>query len=268
MSANSPTREVAKRVFASEFNDASFTFKESDDERAPVYLLLPTGTRANRVFITGTLTEKEDVGEDDEYWRARVNDGTGTFYIYAGQYQPEAANKIREVEAPTRVAVVGKPRTYEQDDGTVNVSIRPERITEVDKETRETWTITTAERTGERLSAFKEWQKAAADAPDGEASAINEYASMASEQYDPSLRSYQYLCLEALEQLELVDEIGELTGLDEADSEESSEEDGAADEGDAGQEAADDPTGEDSDETTDTTNPDEDATADANTAEQ
>ncbi len=33
-----------------EFNDASYTFKESDDDRAPVYVLLPTGQRDNRVF--------------------------------------------------------------------------------------------------------------------------------------------------------------------------------------------------------------------------
>jgi len=42
--SNAPTREVARRVFASEFNDAEFTFKESDDERAPLYALLPTGS--------------------------------------------------------------------------------------------------------------------------------------------------------------------------------------------------------------------------------
>ncbi|MDY7082565.1 MAG: DNA-binding protein, partial [Halobacteria archaeon] len=46
-------REVAKRVFAGEFRDASHTFKESDDERAPSYLLLPTGQKANRVFVVG-----------------------------------------------------------------------------------------------------------------------------------------------------------------------------------------------------------------------
>ena len=65
--SESVSREVAQRVFAGEFNDASYTFKESDDDRAPVYLLLPSGERANRVFIVGTLTETEDVGEDNEY---------------------------------------------------------------------------------------------------------------------------------------------------------------------------------------------------------
>src|SRR6056297_3755167 len=134
-----PTREVARRAFAREFNDAGYTFKESDDERAPVYLLLPTGERANRVFVVGTLTATEDVGDESEYWRGRVVDPTGTFFVYAGQYQPEAAAVLRDTEPPAYVSIVGKPRTYDTDDGTVNVSLRPESISIVDDATRDRW---------------------------------------------------------------------------------------------------------------------------------
>ncbi|MFD1570734.1 RPA family protein [Halorubrum laminariae] len=187
MSQSAPTREVARRVFASEFNDAGFTFTESDDERAPVYALLPTGESANRVFFVGTLTEKEDVGEDSEYWRGRIVDPTGTFFVYAGQYQPEAASKLRELDAPAYVAVVGKPRTYETDDGTVRVSVRPESITEVDADTRDRWVVETANRTIERVTAFD----------DG-----NEYARMAREEYDFDPETYKAAALSALEDLD------------------------------------------------------------------
>ena len=177
MSANAPMREVARRAFATEFNDASHTFKESDDERAPAYQLLPTGEKANRVFFVGTLTEKEDIGEDNEYWRGRIVDPTGTFFVYAGQYQPEAASTLRDLEPPAYVAVVGKPRTYETDDGSVNVSVRPESITVVDAATRDRWVVETAERTVERVAAF---------ADEG-----NEYARMAEDRY-PDLDPDQY----------------------------------------------------------------------------
>ncbi len=193
MSAEVPTREVARRVFAQEFNDASYTFKESDDERAPVYLLLPSGAPANRVFLVGTLTEKEDVGDDNEYWRGRIVDPTGTFFVYAGQYQPEAANALRELEPPAYVAVVGKPRTYETDDGNINVSVRPESITQVDATTRDRWVVETAERTLDRIETF-----------DDEA---DEYARMAREQYDPSLGTYRDAVISALESLEDTDEL-------------------------------------------------------------
>ena len=183
-----PTREVARRAFAREFNDASYTFKESDDERAPVYLLLPTGERANRVFVVGTLTETEDVGDESEYWRGRVVDPTGTFFVYAGQYQPEAAGVLRDTEPPAYVAVTGKPRTYETDDGSVNVSLRPESITVVDAATRDRWVVETAERTVERLERFA----------DGE----GEYVAMAREHYGDDVSEYREAVVEALEGIE------------------------------------------------------------------
>ncbi|AZH24691.1 RPA family protein [Haloplanus aerogenes] len=191
--SQAPTREVARRVFAREFNDASHTFKESDDERAPVYLLLPTGERANRVFLVGTLTEKEDVGEDDEYWRGRIVDPTGTFFVYAGQYQPDAASTLRELEPPAYVAVVGKPRTYETDDGSVNVSVRPESITAVDSTTRDRWVVEAAQRTLERVATFEDES--------------NEYARMAREEYDLAVDDYRAMALAALEGLDETDEL-------------------------------------------------------------
>jgi RPA family protein len=199
--ATTPTREVARRAFAGEFNDASFTFKESDDDRAPVYLLLPTGQKVNRVFVVGTLMDTEDVGDDSEYWQGQVIDPDGDrFYMYAGQYQPDAASMLRELEPPAYVAVVGKPRTYETDDGEVNVSVRPESITEVDAATRDRWVVETARRTLERIEAF-------AAAADDDSAGVDEYVGMAREEYDLPVENYRRLAVEALESLEDEDEL-------------------------------------------------------------
>ena len=187
--SSTPTREVARRVFAREFNDATYTFKESDDDRAPLYALLPTGQRANRVFVVGTLTETEDVGQDSEYWQGRIVDPDGgTFFTYAGQYQPDAASMLRDLEPPEYVAVVGKPRTYETDDGSVNVSIRPESLTPVDEATRSRWVVETAERTLERIRAFEAEE--------------DEYIRMAKAEYDLPVENYRRVAVEALESLE------------------------------------------------------------------
>ena len=206
MSASVPTREVARRAFATEFNDATYTFKESDDDRAPVYSLLPTGQRANRVFVAGTLTETEDVGNDSEYWRGRIVDPTGTFFTYAGQYQPEATSVLREAETPAYVTVVGKPRTYETDEGDVNVSLRPESISVVDDATRNRWVVETAERTLDRIEAF-------GAAADGDAAA-DEYATMAETQYGAELSTYRDAVVSALETLEGDGEDAEAVGAE------------------------------------------------------
>ncbi|RKS75911.1 hypothetical protein BDK61_4529 [Haloarcula quadrata] len=182
-----PMRELAQRAFAGEFNDAGYTFRESDDDRAPVYALLPTGAKANRVFVVGTLTETDDVGSDDEYWQGRIVGPTGTFFTYAGQYQPEAAAMLREVDPPVFVALVGKPRTYETDDGDTNVSLRPEHLTVVDADTRNRWVTETAKRTLERLKRFDD--------------DTNEYAAMAREEYDTDPDQYRQTVIQALEEL-------------------------------------------------------------------
>jgi len=143
-------REVAYRIFAAEFNDADFSFSESDEERAPSYVVTPTGARANRLFVVGVLTEIEEVSED--VLRARVVDPTGAFVLYAGQYQPDEQAFLERAEPPMFVAVTGKARTFQPEDSDqVFTSIRPESISEVDAETRDRWVIQAAEQTTERI---------------------------------------------------------------------------------------------------------------------
>jgi RPA family protein len=144
-------REVAYRLFAAEFEDADFSYAESDEERAPNYVVTPTGARVNRLFVVGVLTEVEQV--NDDVVRARVVDPTGAFVVYAGQYQPEALAALESAETPSFVAVTGKARTFEPDDSdVVYTSIRPETVSEVDAETRDRWVVTTAERTVDRVA--------------------------------------------------------------------------------------------------------------------
>jgi len=151
------SREVAKRIFAEELKSSNYSFRDGEDQHqyAPSYLLTPTGAKCNRVFIVGTLTEKDDIGSDTEYWRGRVVDPTGSILIYAGQYQPEAAQILACMEAPSYVAVVGKPNLYQTDDGNIIISLRAESISRVDENTRNQWIIDTARRTMERLDTLK-----------------------------------------------------------------------------------------------------------------
>ncbi|GGL54260.1 hypothetical protein [Halocalculus aciditolerans] len=148
-----PSREVAWRVFASEFDDADFSYAESDEERAPNYVVTPSGARINRLFVVGVLTEVEDVNED--VVRARIVDPTGAFVVYAGQYQPDALASLESAETPSFVALSGKARTFEPDDAdVVYTSIRPESVNEVDADTRDRWVVRTAEQTLDRVNTM------------------------------------------------------------------------------------------------------------------
>jgi len=155
MSDDGPgAREVAHRVFAAEFDDASLSYSESDEERAPNYVVTPTGARVNRLFVAGVLTEVERV--NDETRRGRVVDPSGAFVTYAGQYQPEAQAFLERAEPPAFVALTGKARTFEPEDSDrVFTSVRPESLNEVDADTRDRWVVSAAEATLDRLAVFE-----------------------------------------------------------------------------------------------------------------
>jgi len=144
-------REVAWRVFAAEYDDSDFDYSESDEERAPNYVVTPTGARVNRLFVVGVLTEVEAVSDD--VLRGRVVDPTGAFVLYAGQYQPDEMAFLENASPPAFVAVTGKARTFQPDDSDrVFTSIRPESINRVDADTRDRWVVQTAEQTLSRVS--------------------------------------------------------------------------------------------------------------------
>ncbi|MCK4458766.1 MAG: DNA-binding protein [Methanosarcinales archaeon] len=181
-------REVAYRIFAHELRDTSVALeRDLDDMYAPQYVLTPTGAKVNRVFIVGTLTEKENIGEDVEYWRARISDPTGTFFVYAGQYQPDATRVITDAAVPEFLAVVGKVGVYTTEDGNILTSIRPETITVVDAETRDRWVLETARQTLDRIRELD----------DGSSPSIE----MVQEHYSLDIEQYRQMAISALESM-------------------------------------------------------------------
>lgn len=171
------TREIAHRLFACEFDAATLEYADSDEERAPKYVITPSGARVNRLFVVGVLTEVERVNE--EVVRARVVDPTGAFVVYAGQYQPDALAFLERADPPAFVAVTGKANTFRPEDSDrVYTSVRPESIAEVDAETRDRWTVQAAEHTLRRVSEFtRVLDGGESDPTSGVALAREEYAT-------------------------------------------------------------------------------------------
>lgn len=148
-------REVAHRLFAAEFDDVELSYSEGNEERAPNYVVTPTGARINRLFTVAVLTEVESVNEN--MLRARIVDPSGAFVTYAGQYQPDERAFLDRADPPTFVGLTGKARTFEPDDADrIYSSVRPESVNEVDGETRDRWIVGAAETTLTRLAVFEQ----------------------------------------------------------------------------------------------------------------
>jgi len=180
-------REPARRVFAAELREATYHFKDGEDEKSPTYVLLPTGERCNRVLFIGSMTHKEKKGEQNVFYQVRVADPTGTFFLNASQYQQEAMTQISKIEPPAFVAVVGKPSVYEAPDGRVFVSVRAESVTVVDKEMRNCWVLDAGEQTLKRIEAYGQTTD----------------SQRAKERYNADMTVYKKMAYEALTQITL-----------------------------------------------------------------
>jgi RPA family protein len=151
-------REPSKRVFAAEFRATKLSKKFSDDEKAPTFVITPTGEIASRILIAGIFTEKEkhiiDSGKSIMY-KARLNDGTGEYIVGAGSFQPDAMMQIAKIEPPAFVMVVGKPRLFTTEEGAIFTSVNADSVTVVDKETRDMWKLEAAKATLDRIAKME-----------------------------------------------------------------------------------------------------------------
>jgi RPA family protein len=205
------TREVARRVFAAEFDDATLSYSEGDEERAPNYVVTPTGARINRLFAVGALTEVEAV--NDEIVRGRVADPTGVFVSYAGQYQPDAMAFLERATPPSFVSLTGKARTYQPDDSDrIFTSVRPESLNEVDADTRDRWVVAAAEATLDRVATTAAALKIDARGDDlratlesrGVEGALAQGVALALDHYEPTEHYLEAVRTMAVQGLELV----------------------------------------------------------------
>lgn len=199
-------RETAHRAFAQEFNASRHEIK-GQGEKDPSFLVTPLGAKVNRIHVVGVCTDIEPVGESGETWRARISDPTGVFTVYAGQYQPEAAQALSQIQPPQFVAVTGKARTYEPEPGSMFVSIRPEAISVVDEATRDQWILDTARRTRDRLKAVNAVRADPKVTPEalqghGLSKAVAEGALLAQQNYGlTDVTRYQVMLRQALEHM-------------------------------------------------------------------
>jgi len=149
-------REVAWRVFSEEYNSSTLEYT-GEGEKPVSYIITPLGAKINRMLVVGVATDIESLGEQDKpRYRARIADPTGTFYVSAGEYQPSAAASLSKMSPPAFAAVVGKSRAYTPEEGVKYLSIRPERVVEVDAAARDHWILETAKSTLLRIDAMKD----------------------------------------------------------------------------------------------------------------
>ena len=217
-------REHAWRVFAMEYNDTMVSLK-GEGKMAPSYVLTPLGGKVNRLFFVGVLTDVEVMSEDGSFVRAHVSDPTGVFTLFSGQYQPEMTSKLQSLEVPSFVAVTGKSRSYQPEDGDMMyASVRPEEIVDVDASIRDEWILEAIEHTKNRIEAVKEGLSMESVTVDelvnlGFNKPVSEGVSLAFEEYDRLMvEKYVQMLQDAIDYVSMGEQAEALSATPQVDS--------------------------------------------------
>jgi RPA family protein len=138
--------EGAARVFAGDFSGSTLLVQASDGESA-AWVVTPGAAWCRLVYLAGAITEITEFGD---MLRCRLADPTGAFNLVIGGRNSPLAEQVRKIPVPSFVTVTGRAQLYRRND-TVELSVRPDQVTIVDRAVRDQWTLETAEATLGRL---------------------------------------------------------------------------------------------------------------------
>ena len=152
-------RQSAVRLFAQEYRDASLT-EEGSGEYDPSFVITKIGAKINRVLVCGVIDRMERrEGDSGPNYSGHVRDPTGSYLFSVASFQPELHPDFEELMARFEsgdrflLALVGKARWFETEDGGMFTSLRAEEFTVIDRECYTNWLVETAEATLRRIDA-------------------------------------------------------------------------------------------------------------------
>ena len=152
-------RQSAVRLFAQEYRDASLT-EEGSGEYDPSFVITKIGAKISRVLVCGVIDRMERrEGDSGPNYSGHVRDPTGSYLFNVASFQPELHPDFEELlarfESGDRflLALVGKARWFETEDGGMFTSLRAEEFTVIDRECYTNWLVETAEATLRRIDA-------------------------------------------------------------------------------------------------------------------
>ncbi|MEC7685952.1 MAG: hypothetical protein VYB47_00075 [Candidatus Thermoplasmatota archaeon] len=152
-------RQSAIRIFASEYRDSSLP-EEGSGEYDPSFIITKIGAKVNRALVCGVIDRVErKEGDNGPSYSAYIRDPTGTHLFNVAPFQPELHPDFEELmaryEAGDRflLALVGKARWFETEDGGIFTSLRAEEFSIIDKECYTNWLVQTADATLRRIDA-------------------------------------------------------------------------------------------------------------------
>ena len=152
-------RQSAIRIFANEYRHASLP-DEGSGEYDPSFIITKIGAKINRALVCGVIDRVERrEGENGPNYSGHIRDPTGTHLFNVASFLPELQPDFEDLMARYEtgdrflLALVGKARWFETEDGGIFTSLRAEEFSIIDKECYTNWLVQTADATLRRIDA-------------------------------------------------------------------------------------------------------------------
>jgi len=160
LSRRSP-RQPAWHMLASEFGESSLHEKGSG-EFDPSFVITKLGAKVNRLIVAGLIErlEPRETANGSTLYQGQLRDPSGLHYFSVGDYATEAMREMA-IELATRVEsgeslmllMVAKARWFQNEEGAVYTSLRPEEACIISPSVYREWLAKACEQTLIRLDA-------------------------------------------------------------------------------------------------------------------
>ena len=155
-------RQSAIRLFAQEYSESNLT-EQGVGEYDPSFVITKLGIKVNRALFCGVIDRLEKrEGDNGPSFNGQIRDPTGINRFNVAYFQPELQAEMEELfarfESGDRflMAIVGKSRWFEGDEGGIFTSFRVEEFTVINQELYMNWLIDTSDATLRRLNFYEQ----------------------------------------------------------------------------------------------------------------
>ncbi len=156
-------RQPALPLLASEFGESTL-HQQGSGEYDPLFLITKLGAKVNRVIVAGLIErlEPRETANGATIWQGQLRDPSGLHYFSVGDY---AAESMREliIQLSQRIddgetimlMMTAKARYFQNDEGAVFTSLRPEEAAVISRTAYRQWLIKAARSMLGRIDAHE-----------------------------------------------------------------------------------------------------------------
>ena len=146
-------------MLASEFSDSTLS-QQGSGEFDPMFIITKLGAKVNRVIVAGMLErlDPRETSNGSTLWQGQLRDPSGLHFFSVGDYAPESMRELT-IQLSSRIEdgesimllMTAKARYFQNEEGAVYTSLRPEEAAVVTRETYRNWLVRASQGMLERM---------------------------------------------------------------------------------------------------------------------